>query len=46
MEGNVEEAKKKYDEAASLAKVVGFEEGKENSNDALKRLEKMWNLGK
>jgi tetratricopeptide (TPR) repeat protein len=42
MEGKLDDARKKYDEAASLAKAVGFEEGQENAKTALKRIEGMW----
>lgn len=38
MLGNPQEAKKKYEEAGSVAKAVGFQEGVENSRDRLKQL--------
>jgi hypothetical protein len=38
MEGKVAEARKLYEEAQSLAKAMGFEEGVVNSDAALKRL--------
>ena len=40
MDGNIVEARKRYDEAKSLAKAIGFQEGFINSEDALRRLEK------
>jgi tetratricopeptide (TPR) repeat protein len=42
MQGQLDDAKKKYDEAKSLAKAVGYQEGKEMANSALKRIEDMW----
>lgn len=38
MEGRIAEARRRYTEAASLAKAIGFEEGLQNSNDGIKRL--------
>lgn len=38
MEGKLKEARQKYEEAASLAKAVGFEDGRTNANAGLKRL--------
>ena len=40
MEGLVEEARKRYTEAGSLAKAVGFREGVKNARMGLERLEK------
>ncbi|RDW79878.1 hypothetical protein BP6252_04516 [Coleophoma cylindrospora] len=40
MDGNIREARKRYEEARALAKAIGFEEGLQNSDLALKRLEK------
>ena len=39
MDGLVNEARKRYEEAGSLAKAVGFEEGLRNAREGLKRLE-------
>ncbi|KAJ4371104.1 hypothetical protein N0V83_004320 [Neocucurbitaria cava] len=41
MEGRVKEARLKYEEAASLAKAVGFAEGTTNARAGLKRLKEM-----
>jgi hypothetical protein len=38
MEGRLEEAQRKYDEAASLAKAVGFADGREHAREALRRI--------
>ncbi|KAF2812446.1 uncharacterized protein BDZ99DRAFT_558425 [Mytilinidion resinicola] len=38
MEGKIQEARKRYQEAASLAKAVGFKEGEINAKEGLKRL--------
>lgn len=38
MNGDIQEARRRFQEAASLAKAVGFTEGEENANKALKRL--------
>lgn len=40
MLGDVTEARKRFAEAASLARAVGFQEGVANSEAALKRLDK------
>jgi hypothetical protein len=40
MDGNVREARKKFEEAKSLSKAIGFMEGVQNSNQALIRLGK------
>lgn len=39
MEGNIREARKRFDEALSLAKAIGFQEGIQQSEEALKRVE-------
>lgn len=39
MEGKWKEARLKYEEADSVAKVVGFEEGRDQAKEAIKRLE-------
>jgi hypothetical protein len=41
MEGNIAEARRRYEEAKSLAKAVNFKEGTFNSEAALNRLGKM-----
>jgi hypothetical protein len=41
MEGKVKEAQQKYEEAASLAKAVGFSEGQTNARAGLKRLKEL-----
>lgn len=41
MAGNIEEALKRFNEAKSLAKAIGFQEGVQNAEDALIRLQKM-----
>ncbi|RDL37637.1 Uncharacterized protein BP5553_05070 [Venustampulla echinocandica] len=38
MDGNIAEARKRFDEARSLAKAVGFQEGVANSEEALRRV--------
>jgi hypothetical protein len=38
MDGNIAEARKKYEEAKSLAKAIGFQEGVINSEAALRRI--------
>jgi hypothetical protein len=38
MDGDIAEARRKYDEARSLAKAVGFQEGVTNAGAALRRL--------
>jgi hypothetical protein len=40
MDGNITEARKRYEEAKSLAKAIGFQEGVINSEDALRRISK------
>lgn len=40
MAGDVEEARRKYEEAQSLSKVIGFEDGVRNAAEGLKRLGK------
>ncbi len=40
MDGNIREARKKYIEAYSLAKGIGFEEGIKQSEQALRRIGK------
>lgn len=39
MDGNVAEARRRYEEASALAGAIGFEEGIENANDGLRRLD-------
>jgi hypothetical protein len=39
MDGNLREARKRYEEAKSLAKAIGFQLGVINSEDGLRRLE-------
>lgn len=41
MQGNIKEARRKYQEAASLAKTVGFHEGQVNAKAGLKRLKEL-----
>ena len=41
MEGKVGEARVKYEEAASLAKAMGFTEGYTNAKEGLKRLKEL-----
>lgn len=38
MDGDIAEARRRYEEAGSLARVVGFQEGIANAEAALKRL--------
>jgi hypothetical protein len=38
MDGDIAEARKRYEEAGSLARAIGFQEGVVNSQAALKRL--------
>lgn len=38
MDGNIKEARKKFEEAKSLAKAMGFEDGVKQADEALKRL--------
>lgn len=40
MDGNVAEARKRFEEAKSLAKAIGFQDGVINSETALRRLAK------
>lgn len=40
MRRDLSEARKKYKEAVAVARGVGFEEGVENSSEALRRLSK------
>ena len=40
MDGNIVEARKKFEEAKNIAKAIGFQEGIINSEDALRRLAK------
>ena len=40
MEGNIREARKRYDEAASLSKAIGYREGIEAAREAMKRIDK------
>ena len=39
MDGDIAEARRRYDEARSLAKAVGFEEGVANAAEGIKRLD-------
>ena len=41
MEGKIKEARQKYEEAASLAKSIGFAEGQTNARAGLKRLKEL-----
>ncbi|XPS69620.1 hypothetical protein M3J09_001882 [Ascochyta lentis] len=41
MEGRIQDAKRKYEEAAALAKSMGFSEGQTNARAGLKRLKDM-----
>lgn len=41
MEGKIKEARQKYEEAASLAKSMGFKDGQTNARAGLKRLKVM-----
>jgi len=38
MDGNIAEARKRYEEAKVLSKKMGFREGVSNSEEALKRI--------
>ena len=38
MDGNIAEARERYEEAGSIAHAVGFDEGVVNANEGLKRL--------
>lgn len=38
MDGDIAEARRRYEEAGSLARAIGFQEGLSNSEAALKRL--------
>ncbi|KAL1641885.1 hypothetical protein SLS58_005720 [Diplodia intermedia] len=38
MEGRISEARRRYTEASSLAKAIGFEDGYQNSEEGIKRL--------
>ena len=40
MDGNIVEARRRYEEAKSLARAIGFQEGVINSEDALRRIGK------
>jgi hypothetical protein len=40
MDGNIAEARKKFEEARSLAKGLGFQEGISNAEAALRRIQK------
>jgi hypothetical protein len=40
MDGNIAEARKRFEEAKSLAKAIGFQDGVINSEQALRRLGK------
>jgi hypothetical protein len=40
MDGNIAEARKKFEEAKSLAKAIGFQEGVINAENGLRRLGK------
>lgn len=41
MEGKIKEARQKYEEAASLAKAIGFADGQSNASAGLKRLKEL-----
>jgi hypothetical protein len=41
MEGKIKEARQKYEEAASLAKSMGFAEGQTNARAGLRRLKEL-----
>jgi len=41
MEGNIKEARQKYEEAAKFAKAAGFAEGQTNAKAGLKRLKEL-----
>lgn len=40
MNGNIAEARKRFEEARSLAKAIGFQQGVANSEEALQRTQK------
>jgi hypothetical protein len=40
MDGDIREARKRYEEAKSLSSAMGFQEGASNSEEALRRLER------
>lgn len=40
MNGDIREARRRFEEAKSLAKAIGFQEGVINSEDGLRRLAK------
>jgi hypothetical protein len=40
MDGNIVEARKRFEEAKSLAKAIGFQEGVINAEDGLRRVGK------
>ena len=40
LDGNIQEARRRYEEAAALAKAIGFPEGVANAKKGLKRLSK------
>lgn len=40
MDGNIAEARKRFEEAKSLAKAIGFQEGITNADEALRRVQK------
>ena len=40
MDGDIEEARRRFEEAKGLAKAIGFQEGVINSEEALRRLRK------
>lgn len=40
MDGNIAEARKKFEEAKSLSKGLGFREGVVNAEEALRRIQK------
>lgn len=39
MDGNIKEARKRFEEAKALAKAIGFQDGVDNAELALKRVE-------
>ena len=41
MEGKIKEARQQYEQAAGLAKSMGFSEGQTNARAGLKRLKEM-----
>jgi len=38
MDGDIREARKRFDEAKSLAKAIGFDDGVTQADEALKRI--------